>query len=182
MQKNANGLTDEQLVIIVRDKDKEKFAEIIARYQNKIISYLYRLVGDRENSQDLAQEVFLKTYKNLNGFDIRRKFSSWLYRIAHNEAVNFLRFSTNRKVVSIDQNEYLKNTLGKSDGIEEKLDKKSELVKLKQIVDQLPLKYREPIILKFYEDRSYEEISNILRIPINTVGTLVSRGKEKLKK
>ncbi|MCL5795556.1 MAG: sigma-70 family RNA polymerase sigma factor [Patescibacteria group bacterium] len=177
---NIKKFSDEKLVEYVRSKDPEAFAEIVFRYERKIKGYLYRLLGNYHDCEDVAQEVFLKTFQNLQGFDTSRKFSSWLYRIAHNEAVNWLRFNRKVFVDSLDGNEYLKNTLGKDDNLAEKFDKDAETKKLKNLVERLPLKYREPMILKFYEERSYSEISDILRIPVNTVGTLINRGKEKL--
>lgn len=175
-------LSDEKLVEYVKSKDPEAFSEIVWRYERKIKGYLYRLIGNYHDCEDVAQEVFLKTFQNLQGFDVNRKFSSWLYRIAHNEAVNWLRFNRKVKIDSLDTNEFLRNTLGKSDHLDDKFDKDQETNKLKTFIAKLPSKYREPMILKFYEERSYQEISDILRIPVNTVGTLINRGKEKLLK
>lgn len=141
---------------------------------------MYRLIGNYIDSEDVAQEVFLKTFQNLRGFDANRKFSSWLYRIAHNEAVNWLRFNRKVKIDSLDTNEFLRNTLGKSDGLAEKFDQGEEVRNLKKLINKLPLKYKEAVVLKYYEEKTYQEISDILRIPISTVGTLINRGKEKI--
>jgi RNA polymerase sigma-70 factor, ECF subfamily len=91
LENNPKKITDNELVEIVRKRDQERYGEIIERYQGKLTAYLYRLIGSREEAQDLLQDVFIKEYKNLNSFDVARKFSSWIYRIAHNEAVNYIK-------------------------------------------------------------------------------------------
>lgn len=174
-------ISDEELAKLIREKNQEFFSEIVRRYQNKLFFYVKKYVWEDKDVEDICQEIFLKVFRNLQGFDVKRKFSSWIYRIAHNEAVNFIRFNSKVKVDSLDQNEFLKNTLGDWDHLDEKLDKKDKLSKIKKIIDELPLKYRDVLILKYYEEKSYEEISDILRKPVNTVGTLVNRGKQMLK-
>ena len=93
---------DENLVEIVRNKNREFFSEIVTRYQNKIYSYISRLTGNRDEAEDLTQEVFIKVYQNLHGFDVKRKFSSWIYRIAHNESVNFIKKKSYFKILWLD--------------------------------------------------------------------------------
>lgn len=175
-----NKIPDEKLVQLARTKNPDLFSQIVKRYEKKIIGYLYRLVGVREDAEDLAQDTFLKVYKNLQGFDIERKFSSWIYRIAHNEAVNFLRAKTKFKIFSLDATDFFKNTLGVDERICEKMILDDEVKHLKNLVRQLPIEYREVIVLKFFEEKSYEEMSDILRKPISTIGTLVRRAKIKL--
>ena len=174
-------LTDNQLAEVIRTKDQELFAEIIRRYQQKLFYYVNRLINNPDEAEDIVQDVFLKVYKNLNGYDSRLKFSSWIYRIAHNEAVNWLRKNTKYKKESIEQSEYLENTLSDDTDIAEKLDLKVSLEKANRAINQLPEKYKEVMILKFVEEKSYEEISDILRKPINTIGVLINRGRKLLK-
>lgn len=181
MQKNLSKISDEELVKLICQKDQELFSEIVRRYQNKLFFYIKKYIWNAHDAEDICQDVFLKVFRNLQGFDIRRKFSSWIYRISHNETINFIRFNSRVKIDSLDQNEYLKNTLGNWDRLEEKLDRKENLKNFKKIVDTLPLKYRDVLILKYYEEKSYEEMSDILRKPVNTIGTLVNRAKLKLK-
>jgi len=174
--------TDEQLVKLICEKNnQELFSQIMSRYQSKLYYYIYRYTKNREDSEDILQDVFLKAFRNLRSFDTKRKFSSWIYRIAHNETVNHLKFIWNKKNISIDGNEYLKNTLGEHSNIENELDQKESIKKLKKLIDNLPLKYKDIIILRYFEDKSYEEISDIIRKPISTVGTLINRAKNKIK-
>jgi RNA polymerase sigma-70 factor (ECF subfamily) len=126
----------------------------------------------------VLQEVFIKAFRNLNSFDLKRKFSSWIYRIAHNEALNHLK-KHNGRIVSLNEQEYKI--------IDEKLDLKKEMEteadhgQIRGALAQLKEKYREPLILYFFEDKGYEEIGDILHLPTSTAGTLIARGKKQLK-
>jgi len=177
---NIKHLTDEELVAAARDKNPEIFGEIVQRYQNKIFSYIKRLILNREDAEDVTQEVFIKVYRNLNGFDIRKKFSPWIYRIAHNEAVNYIKKKSYFKILSIDQNEFLKNTMTQTEDLVEKIIKKENSRKLRDLLEKLSFKYKEVLVLKYYEEKSYEEISDIIRKPVNTVGTMINRAKSQL--
>ena len=178
---DLHQLTDNQLAEIIRTKNEELFAEIINRYQQKLFYYVNRLINHPDEAEDIVQDVFIKVYKNLNGYDSRLKFSSWIYRIAHNEAVNWLRKNTRYQKESIDQSDYLAATLTDGKDFTEALDLRTELGKANQAIDKLPKKYKEVMILKFVEEKSYEEISDILKKPINTIGVLINRGRKMLK-
>lgn len=172
-------LKDEQLVLIIRESDSELYSHIIKRYKSKLSRYLGRFISDPDELEDVLQDVFIKAYRNLHGFDAKRKFSSWIYRIAHNEAVNHIK-KNSRVKISLDDIEYK--------AVDEKIDVGSGIDKgiLKQNIaeslEHIGFKYREVLTLFFFEDKSYEEIGDILRIPVNTVGTLILRGKKLLKK
>jgi len=88
---------DNTLIKLVKSGHSEIYDEIVKRYEKKLFSYIYRLVGNKEEAEDILQNVFVKAYKNIKTFDIERKFSSWIYRIAHNEATNLLLFFFFRK-------------------------------------------------------------------------------------
>ncbi|MBU1130696.1 RNA polymerase sigma factor [Patescibacteria group bacterium] len=176
-----NQFDDNQLVEIIRTKNQELFSELIIRYQHKLFYYVNRLINHPDEAEDVVQDVFLKVYKNLHGYDAKLKFSSWIYRIAHNEAVNWLRRNTKIKLESIEQSEYLENVLSDGRDITEELDLKVSIEKVRRGMDQLPRKYREVMILKFLEEKSYEEISDILRKPVSTIGVLINRAKKMLK-
>jgi RNA polymerase sigma-70 factor, ECF subfamily len=177
-------LTDNELVVIIREKDQERYGEIIERYQGKLFSYIYRLIGNRDEAQDLLQDVFIKTFRNLNSFDVDRKFSSWIYRIAHNEAVNHIKRKSLKRFISWEDIVSVKDKLITSsveDGADEAWLKKEMQKEVSDAVDKLPLKYKQVLILRYFSDKSYEEISEILGRPVNTVGTLINRAKSKLK-
>src|SRR4030042_4305085 len=87
---DISKLSDEEIADIVRTKDKDVYAEIIKRYQEKLMRYANYILGDEQKGADVVQEAFIKAYINLNGFDTKKKFGSWIYRIVHNEAMNVL--------------------------------------------------------------------------------------------
>lgn len=175
-------LSDEKLVETIRESNQEYFTYIVERYQNKIFTYIYRLIGNGDEAEDLTQDVFVKVYKNLYGFDTKRKFSSWIYRISHNEAVNYLKKKSYFKILSIEQNEFLQNTMTTTENLVEKIIKKESAGKIRELMNKISFKYREVLVLRYYEEKSYDEISDILRMPVNTVGTMINRAKAKLEK
>lgn len=171
-------LTDEDLIKEIIGTDTELYVEVIRRYREKLSHYLRKFINNPDEIEDVLQLVFIKTYKNLNGFDPKRKFSSWIYRITHNEAINHLRKYKAVKVC-LDDVEYkiLDENINISDSVDKSLLRKD----IEDVIGRLDIKYKEPLILFYFEDRSYEEISDILRIPKSTAGTLISRGKKLIK-
>lgn len=168
--------TDEEIVQLVREQDKEIYAQIIKRYQNKLIRYVKTLVSDDQQAADVVQQTFIKAYINLQGFDIKRRFSSWIYRIAHNESMNILR--KQKKEISLnDEIDYQTDDYLQDDVVKEELKRNAN-----KCLAQVPVIYREPLSLFFLDGASYEEISDILRIPVGTVGTRINRGKAIMKK
>ncbi|MBU4422044.1 RNA polymerase sigma factor [Patescibacteria group bacterium] len=133
---------------------------------------------DADELEDILQDVFIKAYKNLYGFDANKKFSSWIYRIAHNEAVNYLKKNSRTKV-SLDEVEY--KIADEKIDLNGHIDKTFLKKEIGRCLKNIKLKYQEPLILFYFEQKSYEEISDILRIPTSTVGTLISRGKKIIK-
>lgn len=174
-------LTDTQIIEKVRNGETELFGELVSRYQNKIFAYVYKIVNHKEEAEDIVQETFIKVYKNLNSFDADRKFSSWLYRISHNETINYLKKHKRVTMLYYEEGDYLFNSLKYEKDLIKELIIKEDDQQLKKALGKLPLKYKDVIILKYLEDRSYEEIAQILNKPINTVGTLINRAKKQLK-
>ncbi len=175
---DVSAWADEQIVVHVREKDKELYSEIIARYKGKLSHYLRKFIRDPDELEDVLQGVFIKCYQNLYGFDEKKKFSSWVYRITHNEAINHIK-KYSKPIVSIDDVE--------CQLLDEKIDlgRSVDQGMLKSVVEgalsKMKKNYREPLLLYFFEQKSYEEISDILRIPTSTVGTLLMRGKKIIK-
>ena len=172
-------LSDEDLVVFVREKDKEAYELIIDRYKRKIWGYVYRLINDKDETDDLTQQAFINAYVNIRGFDQKKKFSSWLYRIAHNLSVNWLK--KKKAKVSIDRDEEIKNTLISDLNASDQAINNEISDKIIEALNRLPEKFKEPFILKYFEEKGYDEISDILRMPKNTVGTMINRAKKILK-
>lgn len=175
--KNLNKLSDEEIISLILKGDKNIFSEIVKRYESKLKRYILRISSKREIVDDVLQNVFIKTYKNLYSFDRKLKFSSWIYRITHNEAINFAKAGFMKKFVSLDFFYHF----GTDDESIEKIEKQENIEKIKKSLDKLDIKYKEPLYLFYFEDKNYEEISDILRVPVKTVGTLIHRAKLKIK-
>jgi RNA polymerase sigma-70 factor, ECF subfamily len=175
--------TDNELVVLIREKKPDLYGEIIERYRGKLFAYIYRLIGNRDEAEDLLQDVFIKVYKNLNSFDAERKFSSWIYRIAHNEAVNRIKRKSLKQFISWEDISSTKDKLGSRSteaGADDAWIKKESMNEVDEIVNKLPMKYKQVLLLRYFSDKSYEEIGEILDKPVNTIGTLINRAKKKL--
>ena len=168
--------TDEKVVEFTRTKNKEAYAEIIKRYQDKLMRYAKYLLNDNEKAADVVQESFIKAYVNLNSFNSKKKFSSWIYRIVHNQAINLID-KRKREIPLLDNIDFDSGI-----NIEEEYKKKEIAKIVKECLNRMPVLYKEPLSLYFLEDKSYNEISDILRIPIGTVGTRINRAKVLMKK
>ena len=175
---NWDNLSDEKLVELTLDK-QENFLYLIKRYEAKLSRYIRRIAGlNKEDTEDILQEVFIKTYQNINSFDKDLKFSSWIYRITHNEVIdNYRKKQARPQEISYDSEEILNNIIGESD-INKDLDQKYLQVNVIKVLNSLDLKYREVLVLKFLEEKEYKEISDILKKPMGTIATLISRAKQ----
>jgi len=171
---------DVQLVILSLD-NQEYYYCLMKRYEIPLMNYIRKLSGmNQSDVEDVLQEVFILAYQNLNDYDRQFKFSSWIYRIAHNQTVSMLRKKTkNYQDISWDEHDL--DQLVQSDfDIEQSLFQKMDYRNLLQNIDTLPLKYKEVLLLKFIEGKDYQEISDILRKPMGTIGTLINRAKKRL--
>ncbi|MDO8241051.1 MAG: RNA polymerase sigma factor [Candidatus Moranbacteria bacterium] len=176
------ALTDAQLVESAK-LNPESFGFLMERYQGSLFHYIRRLTQlQNDDVQDLLQEVFIKIYQNLNAYDSDLKFSSWAYRIAHNQVIDhFRRVSSRPKTNALEDYEWDK-LIQASVHLEKELANKDCVEKIKSCIQDLPMKYKEILILRFVEEKEYEEIMDILRKPKGTVATLIARGKQELKK
>ncbi len=164
-------------------KNKQAFAAIVDRYEAPLLRYISRL-GCKETSvaRDLLQEIFIKTFVHLNDYDHSLQFSSWIYRIAHNETVSYFRKEKSRPGVLTRVEDFFRfETIADDVSLSDQKEQQHTVLEIKEAVDRLESRYREVIVLKFFEEKSYEEISDILQIPQGTVATLISRAKKKIK-
>ncbi len=169
------GLSDEKIVENTRTGNKELFAVLVRRHQDALVRYARYLVHDEHKAHDVVQESFIKAYMNLNGFDTRKKFSSWIYRIVHNEAMNMVK-KYRKEYPLVDAQELVsgEDLLGD-------LGRKETVRMVHTCLNDLPILYREPLVLFYLEEKSYEEISDIVRIPMGTVATRVNRARGMMK-
>lgn len=175
-----NNKTDEEIVVEIKNGDIEKFGILVNRYIDKLKRYARKFIQDKIDIEDLVQDVFIKTFENIQSFDESRKFSSWIYRIAHNEFVNQIKRKITQKLIPIDFDTFFPHPEAP-----ERADKDIEqfftISILEKYLYQLDSKYREVLVLYFYEEMDYKEIGEILSIPVSTVGVRIIRAKEKLK-
>lgn len=173
--------SDEELVVLIRDGNKELFGELIDRYEAKLTRYVMRFTQEKDDVTDIIQVVFIKAYMNLQSFDTTRSFNSWIYRIAHNESVTHLKKRGNEKVSFIDFDTFFPHPFATETADDRALDRE-----MKELLDtsltKLSPKYREVLVLYYYDELSYVEIGEVLHIPTATVGVRIKRGKEALRK
>lgn len=180
---HCSELSDIELIAIIREQNKELYRELFFRYQKRLLVYISHLIGSREDAEDILQNVFSKTYKSIESFDMDRKFSSWIYRIAHNEAINYIKRKNKRYLVSWEDVTTSKDKLEMAtddEPLEDRLFQQEIVTEIDEAMVKLPSRYQKVLKLRYFEEKSYEEIAKIIRKPINTVGTLISRAKKKL--
>lgn len=173
--------TDEQLAMFVQRGDKEKFGLLMERYEQKLSRYGKKFLFNQNNVEDMVQEVFLKAYRNMLSFDPKRKFSSWIYRIAHNVFINALKKKLRNPLYFFDFDSFIPHPVYEDPAKEER-DFEQVSKMLNKGLKRLSPHYREIIILYYVEELDYKEISDILHIPTGTVGIRLKRAKEQLKK
>lgn len=174
--------TDEQLIALTL-KDENFYAILVERYEDKLTRYILRISGgSKEDVEDTLQDVFISAYKNLNDFDPDLKFSSWIYRIAHNKVISHFRKITARpRTMTYEGDVQLLNILASDQDIAKDLERKYTGEEVRSILDELDEKYKEVLVLKFLEEKDYKEISDILEKPMGTVATLINRAKKQFK-
>jgi RNA polymerase sigma-70 factor (ECF subfamily) len=172
--------TDVQLVELARG-NPESFGLLMERYQGPLFHYIRRLTQlQPDDIQDLLQEIFIKIYQNLNAYDSHLKFSSWAYRIAHNHIIDYFRKVSARPQTNALEDYEWNKIIQSSINLEKKLVNKDCVVRIIACIQELPMKYQEVFILRFVEEKEYEEIMDILQKPKGSIATLIARGRKML--
>ena len=177
---------DEELVDQVLAGAVELYGELIDRYQGKLVNYLFRILRNEEDAHDLAQEVFFKIYSALDRFDPRYRFSTWLFRVAQNAAIDQIR-KRRLKLVSLNRPDD-----GEGGGGEwefagddptpyQQVRNVERGTAIHQAIDELPGEYRELITLRHYAELSYDDIATMKEMPLGTVKNKLFRGRQMLK-
>jgi|UniRef100_A0A7V3RIL4 RNA polymerase sigma-70 factor (ECF subfamily) len=156
-------LSDEELVHLVKMGEVEPFDELVRRHEVKVHNLCYKMLKNYDDAKDMAQETFLKAYKNINNFDGRSKFTTWLYRIAVNNCINFIKKQRPTEEV---KDEILE--IPKDDPVE-RYKKKRLKEALYNAISKLPEVQKSVFTLRALEELPYQEISTILKKPVNTV-------------
>ena len=179
---SSNAKNDFNLVVKAKDGDQKAYADLMQRYKDSIFFMALKMVNNRDDAMDLTVETFGKAFENIEKYKPDFAFSTWLFRIATNNCIDFIR-KKKLNVVSINQmsdEDDDRPMQIKSDILnpEEKSIKKQQNEQLKLIVDKLPSRYRTLIMLRYYEELSYEEISQQLDLPLGTVKAQLFRGRD----
>lgn len=164
-------------------RDRHAYAALVRRYEPVLGRYVRRLLGRHGQAvDDVLQDVFIKAYVNLNDYDKSRPFAPWIYRIAHNESVSFLR-KQSAGLQTIDGEDVLLilERVADADDPEGILQRSRTEGDVRKALSELEERYRDVLVLRYLEEKSYDEIADILEMPLGTVATLINRGLKLLK-
>jgi len=186
---DLTALSDQAVVLLVRDGREAGARELVRRYERPVFSLVLRLVGDRSLAEDLAQDTFVRAFTHLDSYKTELKFSSWLFRIAHYAAIDHLR-RRHPETLSLDGDpnaasveEAAAGAIAVADPTASPLDQvlAAELgAQLEAAIAQLRPSYRTCVVLRYVEELSYEEIAQTLDLPIGTVKTHLHRARLEL--
>ena len=175
-------MSDEELAQKAQEGDTEAFGELIGRYQDKLMRYARKFLLDPEDAQDIVQDIFIKAYENLRSFDATRRFSPWVYRIAHNEFINEIKKRQSRKTTFTMDFDTLFPHLQAAERADTAALERDTREMLEKHLEKVDPKYREPLILYYIEGMDYREIAEIMHLPTSTVGVRLARARTILQK
>ena len=177
--------TDEELIFRFQNGDEQSYIELVKRYKDRLINFVFRLVNDRDQAEDIIQDTMLKLYTHKHYYKNIAKFSTWIYTIAGNFAKTELRKKKTRKVTNNSQ-------LGPEDrdydppsndpNPQKLVESKFINKKIHEAIEKLPKHFKVVIVLRDIEKLPYEEISNIVDVPLGTVKSRINRARIQLQK
>jgi RNA polymerase sigma-70 factor (ECF subfamily) len=186
----ATALTDHELVALAQKGSEKAYRELLGRYQRPVFSLVYRMLRDREQAEDLAQETFVRVFNNIGRYDPKYKFSSWIFKIATNLTIDHIRkkevatvsIDGSRYAVTSDEIEASTITVASDDENPEELLEAKELGEsIEGAIGALRPEYRTAILLRHVEGREYQEIADIMGLPLGTVKTFIHRARHELR-
>ncbi|MBD3170267.1 MAG: sigma-70 family RNA polymerase sigma factor [candidate division Zixibacteria bacterium] len=178
---------ERELISAALNGDQRAYQQLFELHRNAIHHIIIRIVRNHEETRDLVQETFIKAFSSLESYRSEYRFSTWLYKIAANSSIDFLR---KKKIDSFSLDKPIKTKDGEVEmelpdntyNPEKDFANKAKRFSIEEAIDSLPPKYRDVIVMRHQEDRSYEEIAEQLRIPVGTVKARIFRARELLKK
>ncbi|MCP4632399.1 MAG: sigma-70 family RNA polymerase sigma factor [candidate division Zixibacteria bacterium] len=178
---------ERELINAALKGDQNAYRELFEAHRKAIFHIVTKIIHNNEEARDLVQETFIKAFGSLASYRFEYRFSTWLYKIAANNSIDYLR---KKKINSLSLDKPIKTRDGElemelpDNSYNPESDYKSKIKRntIQDAIDELPIKYREVIVLRHHEDRSYEEIAERLHIPVGTVKARIFRARELLKK
>lgn len=177
-------LEDSELIAIAIRGREDTFEELVRRYRRPIVSYVYRMLNDYDGSLDVTQEVFIKVYKSLERYSSDYKFSTWLYRIAHNAAIDHIRKRSGKEQsleTESSEGTYQLQIESSRPTPEQDRERSEWRTEIESVVKCLPSAYRELIVLRHAKDLSYGEIAEVTNLPLGTVKNRLFRAREMMR-
>ncbi|MBU6141728.1 sigma-70 family RNA polymerase sigma factor [Patescibacteria group bacterium] len=181
MGQSSHKESDETVAARVQQGDTEAFGILVDRYQAKLLRYGRKFIPNTHDIEDLVQDIFIKAYANIRSFNVQMRFSPWIYRIAHNEFINRIYKVKRLPSFTFDLDEIMPYLFA-NETADQEANEKDMRTFLNKSLSAVDPKYREPLILAYLEEMSYQEISDIMHIPVSTVGIRLNRGRKILKK
>ena len=176
-------LNDTELVEGLKEGANDAFCELLDRYEGKIFNTVLRIVKDFTHAEDVVQEVFVKTLRNIGSFNFQANFYTWIYRIAVNAALDGRKKNQRQRAVSLNANEEKPFDIPSEGSDPSAAPERDEMAQiLNKAIDSLPDKYRTIILLREFDELSYEEISQVLECSKGTVESRLFRARERLRK
>lgn len=173
-------LSDEEIVERVQKGERGQFGVVIDRYQEKLARYVRKMTSLREEDvEEVVAESLIRAYENIQEFDKRKKFSSWIYRITHNRTIDYWRKNKNQVALTEEAEELREDGKKLAEEMEIENEQKERVGKA---LERLELKCKEVLVLYYFEEKSYEEIADILRLSVSSVGVRLYRAKKELKR
>jgi RNA polymerase sigma-70 factor (ECF subfamily) len=178
-------LADDELIRLCKARDEDAFAALVERYKARVYALAYRMVGRHEEAEDIAQEAFINVYRAIDSFRLGDKFSSWVYRITSNLAIDYLR-KRKLRAISVDSpkgpdNDVYIQLPDKGDGPEAKIIQAELKAAIEKAIEGLSPSYKAVVVLRHVNNLSYDEIASVLGIPLGTVKTRLFRAREILR-
>ncbi|HBI17045.1 MAG: RNA polymerase, sigma-24 subunit, ECF subfamily [Candidatus Moranbacteria bacterium GW2011_GWF2_34_56] len=176
---HLNNSADDKDLVKAALVNPDEFKVIVDRYWNRLFCYIRRMsYFTQEDIEDILQEVFIKIYKYLNDYNSEMAFSTWIYQITRNATIDEIRKRKSRPMTIWLEDEDLIKVLKSGLNLEKDYIAKDSMEKLKNIIVKMPDNYREVLVLRFIEEKSYEEIMDIVQMPKGTIASLVNRGRK----
>lgn len=181
---NLREFTDGELIVKAISGREDSFEELVRRYQRPITNYVYRMLGNYDASLDVTQEIFIKVYNSMSRYSAEYKFSTWLYKISHNAAIDYLRRNSNHEQsleIEGEDGSYQVQYESKRPTPEQEREQNEWREEIETVVKRLPSGYRELIMLRHTNDLSYDEIAEITNLPLGTVKNRLFRAREMMR-